>query len=91
MVNYLAMDAGGVTEEVEGIPTTEPAFGLGVVVSADVREHAEYAGYTVVMHLRCWQRTLQRSSAPTPLSSWAARKRRPSSMDSRPALAVSTS
>ena len=50
MVNhYLAMDAGGVTEEVEGIPTTEPAFGLDALwVSADVREHAEYAGYTVV-------------------------------------------
>ena len=24
--HYLAMDAGGVTEEVEGIPTTEPAL-----------------------------------------------------------------
>ncbi|HHT72478.1 MAG TPA: flagellar biosynthesis protein FlhA [Firmicutes bacterium] len=47
--HYLAMDAGGVTEEVEGIPTTEPAFGLDALwVSAAVREHAEYAGYTVV-------------------------------------------
>jgi flagellar biosynthesis protein FlhA len=27
MVNhYLAMDAGGVTEQITGIPTTEPAF-----------------------------------------------------------------
>jgi len=50
MVNhYLAMDAGGVTEEVSGIPTTEPAFGLKALwVDAATRERAEYAGYTVV-------------------------------------------
>ena len=50
MVNhYLAMDAGGVTEQVSGIPTTEPAFGLKALwVDAATRERAEYAGYTVV-------------------------------------------
>lgn len=47
--HYLAMDAGGVTEKVEGIPTTEPAFGLDALwISAGMREKAEYAGYTVV-------------------------------------------
>jgi flagellar biosynthesis protein FlhA len=50
MINhYLAMDAGGVTEQVPGIPTTEPAFGLQALwVDAATRERAEYAGYTVV-------------------------------------------
>ncbi|MGI6673688.1 MAG: flagellar biosynthesis protein FlhA [Limnochordia bacterium] len=50
MVNhYLAMDAGGVTEQITGIPTTEPAFGLKALwVDAAARERAEYAGYTVV-------------------------------------------
>src|SRR5690606_12935524 len=40
MVNhYLAMDAGGVTEQVSGIPTTEPAFGLKALwVDAATRE-----------------------------------------------------
>lgn len=50
MINhYLAMDAGGVTEQVPGIPTTEPAFGLSALwVDSANRERAEYAGYTVV-------------------------------------------
>lgn len=50
MINhYLAMDAGGVTESVPGIPTTEPAFGLSALwVDENTREQAEYAGYTVV-------------------------------------------
>ncbi|NMA61628.1 MAG: flagellar biosynthesis protein FlhA [Firmicutes bacterium] len=50
MINhYLAMDAGGVTETVPGIPTIEPAFGLTALwVDASTRERAEYAGYTVV-------------------------------------------
>ena len=50
MVNhYLAMDAGGVTETVPGIPTKEPAFGLDALwVDESNREQAEYAGYTVV-------------------------------------------
>ena len=50
MINhYLAMDAGGVTDTVPGIATTEPAFGLSALwVDAQTREKAEYAGYTVV-------------------------------------------
>lgn len=50
MINhFLAMDAGGVAEEVSGIPTVEPAFGLRALwVDAATRERAEYAGYTVV-------------------------------------------
>jgi flagellar biosynthesis protein FlhA len=50
MINhYLAMDAGGVTDSVPGIATTEPAFGLSALwVDAQAREKAEYAGYTVV-------------------------------------------
>lgn len=47
--HYLAMDAGGVTEKVEGISTREPAFGLPAVwISENQRERAEMAGYTVV-------------------------------------------
>lgn len=50
MVNhYLAMDSGGVTERVDGIPTTEPAFGLPALwIAENQRERAELAGYTVV-------------------------------------------
>lgn len=50
MINhYLAMDAGGITDTVPGISTIEPAFGLSALwVDAQVREKAEYAGYTVV-------------------------------------------
>ncbi len=50
MINhYLAMDAGGVSDTVPGIATTEPAFGLNALwVDAHTREKAEYAGYTVV-------------------------------------------
>ena len=50
MINhYLAMDAGGVTDTVPGISTTEPAFGLHALwVDSQTREKAEYAGYTVV-------------------------------------------
>lgn len=46
---YLAMDTGGVIEEVEGVPTVESAFGLPALwVSEEVREKAEISGYTVV-------------------------------------------
>ncbi len=50
MINhYLAMDSGGVTEEIAGIPTKEPAFGLDALwVDDAAREQAELAGYTVV-------------------------------------------
>jgi flagellar biosynthesis protein FlhA len=47
--HFLAMSPGGAEEEIEGIHTTEPAFGLPALwVTADKREHAELAGYTVV-------------------------------------------
>ena len=46
---YLAMDAGAVTEEIDGIPTKEPAFGLSALwISEKQREKAEINGYTVV-------------------------------------------
>ena len=45
----LAMDPGQVTEQIEGIKTKEPAFGLDAVwISQANRERAEMAGYTVV-------------------------------------------
>lgn len=47
--HYLAMDSGGVTEQIEGIATTEPAFGLAALwVPQERRDEAELAGYTVV-------------------------------------------
>ena len=47
--HYMAMDSGGVTNEVTGIPTKEPAFGLDALwIDESVREEAENAGYTVV-------------------------------------------
>lgn len=50
MPNYfLAMDPGIVTEPIEGIPTTEPAFGLPALwIPENQRDVAEIAGYTVV-------------------------------------------
>ena len=46
---YLAMDPGGVTEPIEGIPTHEPAFGLEALwISKAQKEQAEISGYTVV-------------------------------------------
>ena len=50
MPNYfLAMDPGIVTEPIEGIPTTEPAFGLPAFwIPETQRDVAEIAGYTVV-------------------------------------------
>lgn len=46
---YLAMDPGGVTANIPGIPTKEPAFGLDAlwIVEAD-KQRAQFAGYTVV-------------------------------------------
>jgi len=47
--HYLAMNPGIVEEEIAGIPTTEPAFGLQALwVSADNRDRAERMGYTIV-------------------------------------------
>jgi flagellar biosynthesis protein FlhA len=47
--HYLAMNTGAVEEELVGIPTTEPAFGLAALwISPDLRDKAEAMGYTVV-------------------------------------------
>lgn len=47
--HYLAMNSGMVDEEISGIETTEPAFGLPAIwVPENMREHAEIVGYTVV-------------------------------------------
>ncbi|MDO9574334.1 MAG: flagellar biosynthesis protein FlhA, partial [Candidatus Contubernalis sp.] len=47
--HFLAMDPGGVEKEIEGIPTREPAFGLDAIwISAEKKDDAEMAGYTVV-------------------------------------------
>ena len=47
--HYLAMNTGAVEEELVGIPTTEPAFGLPALwISPDLRDKAEAMGYTVV-------------------------------------------
>ncbi|SDF39323.1 flagellar biosynthesis protein FlhA [Sporolituus thermophilus] len=47
--HYLAMNPGTVYEEVPGIETVEPAFGLPALwIQETVREQAELAGYTVV-------------------------------------------
>src|SRR5690606_35184574 len=47
--HYLAMDSGSVTDRVEGIETSEPAFGLPALwVAEEKRDEAELAGYTVV-------------------------------------------
>ncbi|HEV8635346.1 MAG TPA: flagellar biosynthesis protein FlhA [Chloroflexota bacterium] len=47
--HYLAMNPGTAEEGLEGIPTTEPAFGLPALwVTPAQRESAEILGYTVV-------------------------------------------
>ncbi len=46
---YLCINSGGVTEEIPGEQTVEPAFGLPAVwVSQENRDRAERAGYAVV-------------------------------------------
>jgi flagellar biosynthesis protein FlhA len=46
---YLCINPGGVTEELTGEKTRDPAFGLPAIwVSEDRRDEAERAGYTVV-------------------------------------------
>ncbi len=46
---YLAMDAGSVSGKIEGVETTEPAFGLPAVWITEADKHrAEALGYTVV-------------------------------------------
>lgn len=47
--HYMAMNPGTVEEEIEGIPTVEPAFGLPAIwINEAQRERAEMLGYTVV-------------------------------------------
>lgn len=47
--HFLAMSAGLAEGEVEGIPTTEPAFGLPALwIAPAQKERAELLGYTVV-------------------------------------------
>ncbi len=47
--NLLAMDPGNVMEQIAGIPTREPAFGLDAMwIMPRQKEEATYAGYTVV-------------------------------------------
>ena len=50
MIGHLmAMNPGDAKKEIEGIPTTEPAFGLPAVwIREEQKEEAQLAGYTVV-------------------------------------------
>lgn len=50
MVNHLlAMDPGDVTQKIDGIETTEPAFNLPALwIPPEREEDAKFAGYTVV-------------------------------------------
>ncbi|WP_457592643.1 flagellar biosynthesis protein FlhA [Hydrogenimonas sp.] len=46
---FLAMNSGMATEEIEGIHTKEPAFGLDAIwIDADKKEDALIKGYTVI-------------------------------------------
>lgn len=46
---YLAMNPGGVADDIEGIPTKEPTFGLDALwIAREVKDEAEMSGYTVV-------------------------------------------
>jgi flagellar biosynthesis protein FlhA len=47
--HFLAMNSGIAEQEIEGISTTEPAFGLPAIwISEEQRDKAEMLGYTVV-------------------------------------------
>ncbi len=47
--HFLAMNPGGATQEIEGVNTTEPAFGLPAKwIREGGKEQAELLGYTVV-------------------------------------------
>ena len=47
--HFLAMNPGLVEEDIDGYPTTEPAFGLQAMwVNRDQRDRAERLGYTIV-------------------------------------------
>lgn len=46
---WLAINPGGVTQDLPGVATTDPAFGLPALwVDVGLREQAQIAGYTVV-------------------------------------------
>ncbi|WP_169777022.1 flagellar biosynthesis protein FlhA [Campylobacter mucosalis] len=46
---FLAMDSGLVSEDIEGIPTKEPAFGLDALwIDQSIKEDAILSGYTIV-------------------------------------------
>jgi len=46
---FLAMDPGGTSQKIQGIPTMEPAFGLPAIwITQSQKEAADIAGYTVV-------------------------------------------
>ena len=47
--HFMAMNPGTVDDEINGIPTTEPAFGLPALwIPETLRDRAEMMGYTVV-------------------------------------------
>ncbi len=47
--HLMAMDPGNVIKKIDGIATTEPAFGLDAIwISKSQKEQAELSGYTVV-------------------------------------------
>ena len=47
--HYLALDSGDVTQQIEGIDTVEPAFGLPAKwISEDKKIMADVAGYTLI-------------------------------------------
>lgn len=47
--HYMAMNPGNVRDEINGIPTKEPAFGLPALwIPENLRDRAEMMGYTVV-------------------------------------------
>ncbi len=49
MDHFMAMNPGTAEDEIDGIPTTEPAFGLPAIwISEAQRDRAEMLGYTVV-------------------------------------------
>jgi flagellar biosynthesis protein FlhA len=47
--SYLAMNPGAVSQQINGIPTVEPAFGLPALwITESQKEIAELSGYTVI-------------------------------------------
>lgn len=49
MDHFMAMNPGTAEDEIEGIPTIEPAFGLPAIwINENQRDRAEMLGYTVV-------------------------------------------